>query len=377
MTKFSGQDLNNFVTALAISAPVIVFCNLQLRVIQALDAKETYSFGAFMVMRLIAQIISILTIAVWSFATYSDFDLIFTVLAVSVGRSLYSIGETFFGEQQRVERMEGIASSMAIKGLVSLISFSYFLIYLNSFSMALGSWVLVHGISLIYDFKKTQAVSLSRGKAEIILDKKPLLSLLKKGLPLGLSGLLISLQINIPNYALLGSIHHEEIGVFGAILYIATIGRKIIESAVRAAGPRLSKILSEGRIPRFKRLRFKLTFFSAGLGVIGLLIMALFGDPLLGIIYTEKFLGYLLIPIWLLIGESLNFAALALEHALSAGSHFSAQLTTTTWSVICLAIFAFTLVPVYGVDAAAWAVALGGLVRLLSALILTKKYGPK
>ena len=105
--------------------------------------------------------------------------------------------------------------------------------------------------------------------------------------------------------------------------------------------------------------------------------MALFGDPLLGIIYTEKFLGYLLIPIWLLIGESLNFAALALEHALSAGSHCSAQLTTTTWAVICLAICAFTLVPVYGVDAAAWAVALGGLVRVLSSLILTKKYGPK
>ena len=377
VTKYSPGDLDNIVIALSVSAPVIVFFNLQLRLLQALDSQSDHRFGDFISLRLIAQCFSLGLLTIWAFAFNNDPSLAICLMVIAASRAFYSIGETFYGEQQKLERMGGIASSMTIKGALSLMCFSYFLIVKSDLSSALIAWAAIHFITLAFDIKQTLALGISAKELLPTSTLRSMAKLVKKGFPLGMSGLLISLQINIPNYALMSSEYKDEVGIFGAILFLTTIGRKIIESGVRATGPRLSNILIEGRIQRFRQLRFKLCMLSTSLGIAGLLVALLFGESLLAVLYTKAFVPYLPVLLWVIGGETLNFASLALEHALSAGKKFDAQLRSISSSVLVLVAASWYLIPNYGVSGAAWAVVLGGAARLLSTLIITRNFDAK
>lgn len=374
VTKYSENDLSNLVIALSVSAPVIVFFNLQLRLLQALDADNKYLFGDLLSLRLIAQCLSLLVIGSWAYLFTDNSALATCIILISLSRAFYSIGESFYGEQQKAERMGGIASSMSLKGLLSITVFGYFLVIRDDLTAALMAWGSMHFLMLVFDVRQTLALGMAAKQLLPTVNFSAMASLAKKGMPLGFSGLLISLQINIPNYALMSSEYKSEVGVFGAILFLTTIGRKIIESGVRATGPRLANVLSEGRLERFQQLRMKLAALSGGLGVLGFAVALAFGEQLLSILYTDSFIPYSKVLLWVIIGETFNFSALALEHALSAGRKIDAQLKSITSSVVVLLAASWLLIPENGVAGAAWAVTLGGLARLLTTLFLTKRF---
>ena len=377
ITKYSPSDLDDIIIALSITAPVIVFFNLQLRLLQALDAQNGHRFGDFITLRLIAQCFSLGLLAIWAFAFNSNLSLAICLMVIATSRAFYSIGETFYGEQQKFERMGGIASSMAMKGALSLTCFSYFIIVKSDLYSALVAWAAIHFITLAFDIRQTLALGISAKELLPTSTFKSMGRLVKKGFPLGMSGLLISLQINIPNYALMSSEYKDEVGIFGALLFLTTVGRKIIESGVRATGPRLSNILAERRMQRFRQLRFRLCMLSASLGMAGLLAALFWGESLLAMLYTNAFVPYLPVLLWVIVGETLNFASLALEHALSAGKKLDAQLRSIVSSVLTLVVASWCLIPSYGASGAAWAVVLGGAARLLATIILTRNFDAK
>jgi O-antigen/teichoic acid export membrane protein len=374
VTKFAKDDLSNLVIALSVSAPVIVFANLQLRMVQALQAGDNHKFGDFLTLRLAAQFLSFGTLLLWGiFSSYSS-ELMACLLLVSASRCFYSISETFYGEQQRTERMEGIASSMALKGVASVGVFAFFIFYHDSINVALIAWGAVHLAMIAYDYMQTKKISGDGIKLAPSLNLKSMRVILRKGLPLGMSGLLISLQINIPNYALMASDYIDEVGIFGTLLFMATIGRKIIEAGVRAIGPRLAKILGDKKYSRFRQLRFRLTALASAIGILGLIVSLTFGGNILEIIYTSEFAPYQKVLTWIILGETLNFASLALEHALSAGSRYSAQLKSISASLVGLILASLIFIPEYGVLGAAWAIVAGGLARLIATATLTRKF---
>lgn len=370
----NGEHLNNLVAALAATAPVIVFCNLQLRVIQALDAKGRYLFGDFLTLRLAAQVISLLTLGGW--ALFSGFNeaAFAAILLVGVNRAIFSIGETFYGAQQRAERMDGIAASMALKGILSITFFWYALSQTQSLSLALISWGAGHFLLLAFDAQRAIAVGVQARSLLPSANFGAMRSLVLEGLPLGLSGVLIALQINIPTYSMMASDYKEEVGAFGAIVMLAAVGRKIIEAATRATGPRLASILGSGRVSRFRQLRFRLALCAGLVGILGLLVNQAFGKEILRFVYTERFVTYVPVLSLICVGEAANFAALALEHALLAGRKFRAQAYTLSASIIVIASTSPFLIPEHGVVGAGWAVLLGGLARLSVSTALTLRF---
>jgi O-antigen/teichoic acid export membrane protein len=378
VTKSGNEEhLNNLVIALAISAPVIVFFNLQLRLIQALDVRQSYLFGDFLTLRLAAQLASLVTLTAW--AILSDFDqaAFATLLLVGANRAVYSIGETFYGAQQRAERMGGIASSMALKGVFSIAFFGYFLHRTNSLTLALLAWGGAHLLLLLFDAERTVSLGVEPRSLRPSGNVTSIKALAKEGLPLGLSGVLIAIQINIPTYSMMASDYEGEVGIFGAILLLATVGRKVIEAAIRATGPRLANILGEGRCIRFRQLRIRLVLTAGSVGVLGYIIAQLFGEAILGLVYTKEFVPYLPVLLLIISGEVANFASLALEHALLAGRAFRAQMFSIGGSVITIATASLILIPELGAIGAGWTVLLGGLMRLLISVILTLKFDSK
>lgn len=372
ITKFgTAIDLTHLIGALAISGPILTFFNLQMTPIQALDANSENSFGDFLLLRLISQIASITLLVSWGLVSDLSTNEFSFLLLVGLNRAVYSIGESFYGEQQKHERMGAYGISLALKGMVS-ISVMLLLLTNNSTALtALMGWGLSHLVLLGFDILYTRPLLPSFRDMLPRSSIDSMLKLARKGLPLGVSALFISIQINIPNYSLMMSEHYDEVGIFGSILFLATIGRKIIEAVVRTIGPRLSRLIHEGNIARYVSIRRLMVLSSGAIGIIGLIVSYACGGILLDFLYTDGFAIYLPILLWILAGETANFISLALEHALIARKKFRAQLIAISSSIVPFTIAAFLLVPSYGINGAAWAVTIGGLVRMLTSIFLT------
>src|SRR4051812_28390850 len=58
----SPEAVGQFALGLAVTAPVVMFTNLHLRVVQATDAKHQYRFGDYLALRLITTTLALLII---------------------------------------------------------------------------------------------------------------------------------------------------------------------------------------------------------------------------------------------------------------------------------------------------------------------------
>jgi O-antigen/teichoic acid export membrane protein len=116
----TSQIVGEFALALAITAPVVIGAGLSLRSIQATDATSQYRFGDYLLLRLLTTGAAGLVIIgiVW-FSGYGRHTAAI-ILIVGLPKGFESVSDIFYGLLQQHERMDRIALSMIIKGLLSL-----------------------------------------------------------------------------------------------------------------------------------------------------------------------------------------------------------------------------------------------------------------
>src|SRR4051794_13845152 len=120
----SPEMVGQFALGLAVTAPVMQFTNLQLRAIQSTDAKSEFSLRDYLGLRLITTIVALLVIiGIAVVANYRQ-ETLLVILFVGLAKGFESISEIFYGQLQQCERMDRIAISMIIKGILSLIVLS-------------------------------------------------------------------------------------------------------------------------------------------------------------------------------------------------------------------------------------------------------------
>src|SRR5215203_2877989 len=242
--KMVGQ----FALALALTAPVIMFTNLNLQVVQATDARNHYRFQDYLSLRLITTTVALLLILGLVFVADHKLETAPIILLVGLAKAFEAVSDIFYGLLQKHERMDRVAKSMILKGIFSLSMLAIVVYFTNSLVWGIISLAFVWAIVLFgYDTysgahiltilpqttdkivrAKTRPASLLRPNwAPIILAKLAWLAL-----PLGLVMALISLNMNIPRYFVEGYLGEHELGIFAAIAYIMVAG----QTAVTALG---------------------------------------------------------------------------------------------------------------------------------------------
>ncbi len=144
--------IGRYILALAITAPVILFFELKLREVQASDANDRHQFGDYFALRSFTVALALLLIAGIALSSGFSRQAIAVILAVGVCKAMESISDILFGLMQKHEKMQYIAVSLMLKGLLSLGALSVVLyLFQNLFSAVaamLGvseqraSWVL-------------------------------------------------------------------------------------------------------------------------------------------------------------------------------------------------------------------------------------------
>ncbi len=363
------EMLGQFALGLAVTAPVIMFANLQLRAVQATDANKEYKFGHYLGLRFCTSFLALLVIVGIVCVTNYRLQTTLVILVLGFAKIVESISDVFYGLLQQHERMDRIAVSMIIKGPLSLAALVTAIWLTHSvFYGALGlamAWVL---ILVLYDRRSGSLIlgspppglgfptgQQTMASLSPIWETRVLQRLAWLSLPLGLAMMLISLNSNIPRYFIERYLGERELGIFAAMAYLMVAGGTIVGALGQSAGPRLAKYAAAGNRGGFQTLLLKLIAIGSLLGLAGLFLVMVAGRDILTLLYRPEYAERLDVLFWLMMAAGVYYVCSFLGYGMTALRYFKAQIPLTALVSGTLTFLCFWLIPGGGLRGAALA----------------------
>lgn len=373
----SPEMVGQFALGLAITAPVIMFTNLQLRGVQATDARREYLFGDYLGLRLTTTALALLVILGIVLVSGYRWETALVILAVGIAKAFEAISDAFYGLLQQHERMDRIAKSMMIKGLLSLVALGVGVHLTGSvFWGAVGlvvAWALIlvgydirSGALILKPLPQMGGAAPNEGDQEAVLrplwEVKTLARLAWLALPLGFVMMLISLNANIPRYFIERYLGERELGIFAAIAYLQVAGITVVGALGQSASPRLAKYYAAGNGPAFRTLLLKLAGIGVLLGGVGVLVALMAGRELLPLLYRPEYAEYELL-VWLMVAAGISYVASFLGYGMTAARYFRVQMPLFAVVTATTILAGLWLIPADGLRGAAIALMIAAVVQ--------------
>jgi O-antigen/teichoic acid export membrane protein len=376
----SPEMVGQFTLGLAVTAPIILFANLQLRQIQTTDVDRKYQFGDYLGLRLICTGLALLAICIIALTAGYRWETSLVILAIGVAKALESISDVFHGLFQYHERMDRIALSLMIKGPLSLLLVGIG-IWLtgNVLGGTIGLAVIWAVVLIFYDLPNGVEILKASAPAEQLTSSQnrllqprfnatALRSLVGLSLPLGLVMMLISLNVNIPRYFIEHHLGERELGIFSALSYLMVAGTIVVSALGQSASPRLAQYYAAGKSKDFQNLLVKTVLVGALLGGISILMAAIAGRQILTLLYRPEYAerGYLFLL--LMVAAGVSYVASFLGYAMTAAQYFRVQMPLFTVATGISALACVWLIPSQGLVGAAIAAIVSAIVQAIFSL---------
>jgi O-antigen/teichoic acid export membrane protein len=373
----SVDVLGRFALALALTAPVFLLASLQLRSILATDAQEQFRFMDYAALRVLAMLTAML--AVGLLAPRDSADTFATVAFIGLAKSFEGLSDVFYGQHQRLERMDRVARSLIFRGAAGLIGIVVGLEVAGTAAAAAAGMALAWGlVLLVYDigFGTLRAFAKDTTTALRWSNAPRILALTRLSFPLGLVLMLISLQSNIPRYFLDAFGGSKALGVFAALSSFLSVGIVMIGALGQSAAPRMSRRFASGDYPAFLRMVGGVSLAAVLVGAAGWLVAVAGGSTLLGILLGEGYRPYAPELASLMAVGIIAYLASALGYAMTSARLIHVQVPMLLAACLAVAGGSFALVPRFGILGAAWAVGAGFSVQVLGSLGVLWKSTP-
>ncbi len=364
------EMVGQFSLGLAVTAPVIMFANLQLRAVQATDARREYHFSDYFGLRLLTTLLALVVIAGITLASGYRWETALVILGVGVAKAFESISDVFYGLFQQRERMDRIAKSMMIKGPLSLAALGIGVALTGTvLGGVVGLATVWAALLLAYDVRNGMLIlrgagGESEGRPCPRWDIPTLRRLAWLALPLGLVMMLISLNTNIPRYFVEQYWGERELGIFAAMAYLMVAGRTVVQALGQSASPRLATYYANGNHLAFRNLLLKLVGIGAMLGVGGVFVAVLAGRELLTLLYQPEYAGHVDVFIWLMLAAGIIYTASFIGYGMTAVRYFRVQLPLFSLAVSSTMLTCMLLIPDCGLQGAATALIVTAVVQL-------------
>lgn len=364
----SPQKVGLFALGLAVTAPVIQLSNLQLRGIQATDAREEFQFPDYLGLRLVMTGAALAVIAAVAVSAGYGAEASAVIIAVGVAKAFESVSDVIYGLMQHHERMDRIAQSMLIKGPLSLLALGVCVrltgsVLWGSVGLA-AAWLAV---LLSYDIR---SAALLRGSWRAMLPQwrpERLRRLAVQAAPLGVVMMLVSLNTNIPRYFIERTRGTHDLGIFAAITYLMVAGTTIVAALGQSASPRLARHFAQRRIQAFSLLMWRLVVVGAALGGVGVIVALAAGKPLLTALYRPEYGEAAPVFVWAMAAASLTYVATFVGYGLTATRQFLVQAPLFLVVTLATLVACALLVPRQGILGATWALLVAAAVQLAGA----------
>ena len=362
------ETVGRYSLGLAIAAPIIMFANLQLRSVQATDARERFAFADYLGVRLLTTTLALLIIAgiVLAVPRYHG-QVGWIILAVGLAKAVESISDVYYGLFQQHERMDRVAISLILKGPLSLLGLGLcFYLSRDILWGALGLAAVWTVLLLGYDVWNGSRIlhALGRRVPRPRWNPRTILPLVRLTLPLGLVMLGISLNTNIPRYFIEGYLGERSLGFFAVMISLVTAGTMIVRALAQSAMPRLARHYANGEIGAYRRLLTRLTVIGLLLGGAGIVVMFFAGRPLLAGLFGAEYARYSREFIVLMFCAAAMYLTGFFGVAVTAMRRFTIQTVFYGANLLVAVLTAAWLIPRYGLLGACWSVTVSAVLLM-------------
>jgi O-antigen/teichoic acid export membrane protein len=281
--------VGQFTLGLAVSAPIFMLTNLQLRAVQATDINAETGFANYFTLRLVATLLGLMAIvALLPFAVASP-AVRAVVLLISLSKCIECMSDVTAGLLQREEQLKRVAISLMIRGIGSVFAFSLTYVFFHNLALSIFAviavWLMV---LLFYDLRNTK-VLLSHEYALFHFDRRELWRLTRLGLPLGWVATLASLNVNIPRYFLQHYLGLADQGLYASLAYLVVAISLVVAALTTSVSTRLARLFADRDHRKFVRLLTKLCLLGVSITVIGVPLTFLVGRWFLTLLYRQEY----------------------------------------------------------------------------------------
>jgi len=364
LTKLGSVEMvGRFALGLAIVTPIVLFSNLQLRMLLATDAKGEGKFGHYFALRLITVTLALVAIAAVALIAGYRSKVLCVILLVGVCRTVDAISDVFFGLFQQHERLDYVGISFMAKGPLSLLLLGVGVACSGSLLVGLVGLVLARVVTLVAidSWNAAKFVSPnSSGRLRFGLSRSPRLgslwpcwegrvaaSIAWRGLPLGLTMLLISLKASIPRFFIERYLGEESLGIFASLACFVVAGTTIVSALGQAAVPKLAKYYAEHNERAFRQLLAKMTGIFGAIGLLGVLVSAVGGRTIL-LVYGPEYAEHASFLVGLMVAAMFGFVASSFGYAATAARRIRGQPVGLTVVVLISLLASSLLIGPYG-----------------------------
>jgi O-antigen/teichoic acid export membrane protein len=368
LNKFGSSEIvGQYSLGLAVTAPIFMLSHLHLRSVLIVDTSEKYLFGDFFGLRLVTTAVAFTITAGCCIVSGFDWNTALVIFFIGLYRIVESVSDILLGIVQKQERLDQISFSRTAKGLFSIIVFA--LVFIPTQSLILALLVMIIGwlaITMGYDARKARVYTSLRP----LFNKRRLWGLLIISSPLGVVLALMSLNTNIPLYAISYFRGEHDLGVYATLSYMIVACNVVVTALGEAITPRLARWHASGRHKEFVSLLGRMIAMGVGIGMIGCLIGWMFGHQLLTLLFSPDVAKELGLFHWLLVSTLLVFVSSYLWYAITATGNYKAQIPLFLCSVITNGLACLIFVPIFGVIGAAMGASMALFVQMIGSAIV-------
>mgnify|MGYP002619503111 CR=1 FL=1 len=352
LAKLGSSDaVGQYTLALAITAPLIAFTNLNLRHVVASDVADTLEFGTYLSTRLATSAVAILAtlVIVKLIAAYPS-PTNWVILVIAAAKTIEAVSDLIYGLLQRYERLDYVARSMALAGPLALLA------------IAGGLWLtdnLVVGViglaslwlcrMIVFDIPTAARFAAVR----VQFRGQAILRLVRRTLPLGAGKALVSLEATVPHYFVAYYVGLEHLGYFAAFTYLLQPGIVAMNSISHAIIPRFAAAYQNGEQAAARTLLMRALLISVPAVTITLTFVCTFSDTLLPLVYTSSHTLYADVLVLLAVAAGIHCATSFLTSSVTAAGAFAGQMPISLLTLAASIGTSLLLVPSHGIRGAA------------------------
>lgn len=367
LTQFVGE----VALAYAVGMPLFSLASLHLRGLLATDASNHFLFREYLAVRCVGVLFGLCALLALSFYNGGSSQTA-AMLTIGMAIAVDSLSDIFFGYQQKHERLDRVALSLLVRGPLGLAGY-YLALKLTEQawvgglgllagrSLALLAIDIPCAIALSHTSHQTKpfknSADATTGDAEIRASR--LVHLAWQALPLGITILLVDLQLNLPRMRL--EAHHGllALGLLAGLTSFLNLGGLVIGPLAQTVVPRLGAYFVAGQHADFVRLVGCLAGVAALIGLSGLAISFHCSELLLTSILGEKY-GHLRDDLpWIMLALLFRNIASALGYVVTAAKIIKAQPLVHLCGLLVIFTCGELWIPAFGVHGAVLAIAAG------------------
>jgi O-antigen/teichoic acid export membrane protein len=380
LVKAGSQEIvGQFAIGLAISTPLFMFAGLELRILLATDRTKAFAFNQYLTLRLVGGTLAMALatgIAYWNYPHATAM----VVVAVSFGKLIELIADTFHGLLQSYERMDRVSRSTLMHGITScgflaaaiLITQS---VFIATMMAAIGRLLVL----VLYDIRVSSPFRGIRvdthasadptedaSKTKPSRDKRRSIVLAILGMPLAIKVLLISLNNNAARYFVAAFCGLAGLGVFVPVTAVATAGTSITRALNQAVAAPLAACRAAGDFVAFRGIVIRLLAVYAFIGGVGISIALMFGAQILTFLFRVEYAAYSHVLVLAMIAATVQFLAGILDLSMITLRKVNVLVPLSCLTLGLVTFTCWLWVPVYGMSGAAAALSVSRLPRLFA-----------